>query len=228
MGEVYSHLSEEERRAIQIEIGDGTSVRKIARLLGRSPSGISREIKRNTWVPVRRERVLPAVPAETAEDGPVDGRMLHRRPRAAQGRPQARQTAQAPPPVMRTPVGAGGRMAGSRPVATARRRARQRHARQRHRVRPPHAPARRAGHGHVLRRPVLHRQRGGNENRNGMIRRYPPKRGEIRMDMAGELREIVDEADNRPMRVLDYRTPAEAFADELLELQDQQGCCTSK
>lgn len=25
-----------------------------------------------------------------------------------------------------------------------------------------------------------------------------------------------------------YRTPAEAFADELLELQDQQGCCTSK
>ena len=106
MGEVYSHLSEEERRAIQIEIGDGTSVRKIARLLGRSPSGISREIKRNTWVPVRRERVLPAVPAETAEDGPVDGRMLHRRPRAAQGRPQARQAAQAPLPVMRTPVGA--------------------------------------------------------------------------------------------------------------------------
>lgn len=46
------------------------------------------------------------------------------------------------------------------------------------------------------------------------------------MGMAGELREIVDEADNRPMRVLDYRTPAEAFADELLELQDQQGCCT--
>ena len=48
-------------------------------------------------VPVQRERVLPAVPAETAEDGPVDGRMLHRRPRAAQGRPQARRTAQAPP-----------------------------------------------------------------------------------------------------------------------------------
>ena len=75
--------------------------------------------------------------------------------------------------------------------------------------------------------PYSSRQRGGNENRNGMIRRYPPKRGEIRMGMAGELREIVDEADNRPMRVLDYRTPAEAFADELLELQDQQGCCTS-
>ena len=70
-------------------------------------------------VPVQRERVLTAVPAETAGDGPVDGPLLHRGPRPAQGRPQARQTAQAPPPVMRTPVGAGGRMAGLRLVAAA-------------------------------------------------------------------------------------------------------------
>ena len=56
--------------------------------------------------------------------------------------------------------------------------------------------------------PYSSRRRGSNENRNGMIRRYLPKRSEIRMGMAGELREIVDEADNRPMRVLDYRTPA--------------------
>ena len=89
---------------------------------GRNASTAGGEARRNTWVPVRRERVLSAVPAETAEDGPVDGRMLHRRPRAAQGRPQARQAAQAPLPVMRTPVGAGGRMAGSRLVAAARRR----------------------------------------------------------------------------------------------------------
>ena len=76
--------------------------------------------------------------------------------------------------------------------------------------------------------PYSSRRRGSNENGNGMIHRYPPERSEIRMDMAKEVREIVDEADNRPMRVPDYRTPAEAFADELLELQDQQGCCTSK
>ena len=92
-----------------------------------------------------------------------------------------------------------------------------------------HEAARRAGHGHVLLpRPYSSWQRGSNENRNGMIRRYLPKRCEIRMDMAKEVREIVDEINNRPMRVLGYRTPAEAFADELLELQDQQGCCTSK
>ena len=51
MGKAYSHLPEEERQVIQIEIGNGTGVRKMARLPGRSPSGISREIRRNTWFP---------------------------------------------------------------------------------------------------------------------------------------------------------------------------------
>ena len=62
-------------------------------------------------------------------------------------------------------------------------------------------------------------QRGSNENRNGMVRRHLPRRSEIAMGMAKEVREIVDETDNRPMRILGYRTPAEAFTDELLNLQ---------
>lgn len=49
-----------------------------------------------------------------------------------------------------------------------------------------------------------------------MIRCYLPKHCEIRMSMAKEVREIVDETDNRPMRV---RTPAETFTNELLNLQ---------
>ena len=48
MGEVYSHLSEEERQVIQIEIGNGTGIRAIGAMIGRSPSTVSREIKRNT------------------------------------------------------------------------------------------------------------------------------------------------------------------------------------
>ena len=51
MGKACSHLSEEERRVIQIEVGNGTGVRKMARLPGRSPSGVGREIKRDTWFP---------------------------------------------------------------------------------------------------------------------------------------------------------------------------------
>ena len=35
-----------------------------------------------------------------------------------------------------------------------------------------------------------------------MIRRYPPKRTPVAPSMARELQEIVDETDNRPMRVL--------------------------
>ncbi len=67
-------------------------------------------------------------------------------------------------------------------------------------------------------------QRASNENRNGMIRRYLPKRCTIAMGMAREVQEmevqeIVDEINNRPMRALGYRTPAEAFVDELVNLQ---------
>lgn len=71
-------------------------------------------------------------------------------------------------------------------------------------------------------------QRGGNENRNGVIRRYLPKRSRIEPSMAADVQAIVDETNNRPMWVLGCRTPAEAFADELLELTDKQGRCTSK
>ena len=210
MGEACSHLSEEERQVIRIEVGNGTSVRKMARLPGRSPSSISREIRRNMWFPVQRERVLTAVPAEASEDGPL----LHRRPRAAQGRPQARQTTQAPPPVMRTPVVAGGGAgvaAGGRSVSrfpdgfpspiVRRRPARvavtcDDGAGFARRTRLRDGP----GMDTCFADPYSSRRRGGDENRNGMIRRYPPERGEIRMGMAGELR----------------------------ELQDQQRCCTSK
>ena len=45
-------------------------------------------------------------------------------------------------------------------------------------------------------------RRGGNENRNGMIRRHPPKRTPIAPSMAREPQETIDETDNRPMRAL--------------------------
>ena len=78
MGEVCSHLSEGERRVIQIEIGNGAGIRGIGLMPGRNASTAGGEAKRNTWVPVRRERVLQAVPAETAEDGPC---LLYTSPR---------------------------------------------------------------------------------------------------------------------------------------------------
>ena len=49
----------------------------------------------------------------------MDRPLLHRRARAAQGRPQEIQATKALPAVARPPVGAGGRMAGPRLVAAA-------------------------------------------------------------------------------------------------------------
>ncbi|NKF24817.1 IS30 family transposase [Solimonas marina] len=47
MGEIYKHLSSEERAVIQIEHRRGTSLRAIARRLGRSAATVSRELFRN-------------------------------------------------------------------------------------------------------------------------------------------------------------------------------------
>ena len=122
MGEACSHLSEEERRVIQIEIGNGTIICGIVLMLGRNASTVGREIKRDTWFPSNENESYRPYRPKRLKTGPWTGRYYHRRPRAAQGRPQARQTVQALPPVMRTPVGAGGRIAGLRLVAAAHRR----------------------------------------------------------------------------------------------------------
>jgi IS30 family transposase len=45
--------------------------------------------------------------------------------------------------------------------------------------------------------------------------------------MADELQAIVNEINNRPMRLLGYQTPAEACQQELLNLPHQPQCCTS-
>jgi len=301
MGEVYSHLSEEERQVIQIEIGNGASIRGIGAMLGRSPSSISREIKRNTWFPsnenesyrpYRPKRLLRVlwpddalmrVCPETIYRWVYSSRPLrerwarclprgHRRRRRHGGRRTSRFPIPGRVPISERPPEADGRSAfghweadsvigvGCNLHTEVERRTRFLMARivpdktagesvgaqldmfsplpAGARVSVTHDNGTEFAHHERLRDglgmatyfadPYSSWQRGSNENRNGMIRRYLPKRCEIRMDMAKEVREIVDEINNRPMRVLDYRTPAEAFADELLELQDQQGCCTSK
>ena len=47
MGQKYTHLSAEERAMIEIEVGNGNSLRSVARRLGRHASSVSRELSRN-------------------------------------------------------------------------------------------------------------------------------------------------------------------------------------
>lgn len=74
MGAVYSHLSEEERQIIQIEIGNGTGIRAIATMLARSASTISREIKRNTWFPSNENGSYRPYRPKRLKTGPWTGR----------------------------------------------------------------------------------------------------------------------------------------------------------
>jgi len=54
-------------------------------------------------------------------------------------------------------------------------------------------------------------QRGANENANGLLRGYLPKRTNIARLTQSELDDIAEELNNRPRKRLGYRTPNEAY-----------------
>ena len=58
-------------------------------------------------------------------------------------------------------------------------------------------------------------QRGTNENRNGRIRRYLPKKTSFDGLTDADLQAIVDEINDTPMKVLDWETPNEVWYREL-------------
>ena len=55
-------------------------------------------------------------------------------------------------------------------------------------------------------------QRGTNENRNGMVRRYFPKGTDFARLTQTEIERVESAINNRPMKCLGYRTPLEAAA----------------
>lgn len=55
-------------------------------------------------------------------------------------------------------------------------------------------------------------QRGTNENTNGFLRRYLPKKTSFHNLTQQELNDIVWEINNRPRKVLHYKTPTEIFS----------------
>lgn len=67
-------------------------------------------------------------------------------------------------------------------------------------------------------------QRGTNEHFNGRIRKYLPKGTSFADLTTEELTEIITEINNRPRKVLGWRTPAEVF-EQLCSTQPT--CCTS-
>jgi IS30 family transposase len=54
-------------------------------------------------------------------------------------------------------------------------------------------------------------ERGTNENTNGLVRQFFPKGTEFDQLQAGELLHVQNLLNGRPRKVLNYRTPKEAF-----------------
>ena len=64
-------------------------------------------------------------------------------------------------------------------------------------------------------------QRGTNENRNGRIRRYLPKKTSFDDLTDADLQAIVDEINDTPMKLLGYKTPNEVWDEEIAKLQSK-------
>lgn len=58
-------------------------------------------------------------------------------------------------------------------------------------------------------------QKGANENHNGILRRYIPKKADLSQLPQWELDLIIEEINNKPRKCLGYQTPKEAFKQEL-------------
>lgn len=63
-------------------------------------------------------------------------------------------------------------------------------------------------------------QRGSNEHLNGLLRQYFPKGTDLSRWSASEIHAIADAINNRPREILGWRTPVEAFAEQLRSTQE--------
>ena len=58
-------------------------------------------------------------------------------------------------------------------------------------------------------------QRGSNENTNGLLRQYLPRRLDFRTLTQPDFDAIAQELNERPRRTLNFRTPSQALAEAL-------------
>lgn len=75
--------------------------------------------------------------------------------------------------------------------------------------------ARRLGFKTFFANPYASWERGTNENSNGLIRQYVPKRTDVSQLSYQRVARIAEKLNNRPRKCLDYRTPAEVLGPAL-------------
>jgi IS30 family transposase len=70
-------------------------------------------------------------------------------------------------------------------------------------------------------------QRGSNENTNGLLRQYLPRRLDFRTLTQADLDHIAWELDGRPRQTLGFKTPSEAQTRFCAKPPDPQACAGS-
>ena len=69
-------------------------------------------------------------------------------------------------------------------------------------------------------------QRGNDENTNGLLRNYFPKGTDLSRWSANELTVVADTLNYRPRKILDWRTPAEVFNEQIRSLEQVSDAST--
>ena len=70
--------------------------------------------------------------------------------------------------------------------------------------------------------PYASYQRGTNENGNGLIRRFYPKKTDFDLVTNAQIKEVENWINHRPMKCLNYKTPYEVFHEELALCQKRK------
>ena len=68
-------------------------------------------------------------------------------------------------------------------------------------------------------RPYAPWERGTNENMNGLLRQYFPKKRDIKTITDKEIHAVMHKLNNRPRKCLDFRTPLEVFFNQTVALK---------
>lgn len=68
--------------------------------------------------------------------------------------------------------------------------------------------------------PYSSHERGTNENTNGLLRRYFPKRTDFSTVTQEEIDDVTNELNNRPRKCLSYQTPLEVFTERIADRSD--------